>query len=128
MADWLQEMTGCTREQAEEAMRKYSDEIYLALESLLPKTSVPGDKYIPEKPKIDTGLSLEQKELCQKGRDLQDKVNAVFSVAHSKAQSPPDRPDASEQSSKHCAEKTSVLTDSSSSSELGLDVHARTTQ
>jgi len=89
MADFIQSMTGCSREQAEDAARHYGDEIWLAVESLLPKTSVSGDKYIPEKPKIDSELSPEQQDLCRKGRDLQDKVNAVFSVAHSKTQTQP---------------------------------------
>jgi hypothetical protein len=87
MATMIQTLTGCTLEQAEEAARKYGDEIWLAVESLLPK--VAGDKFIPEKPKIDSGLTPEQQELCQRGRALQDKVNAVFSVAHSKTQIQP---------------------------------------
>jgi hypothetical protein len=89
MATMIQTLTGCTLEQAEEAARKYGDEIWLAVESLLPKTTVAGDKFIPEKPKIDSGLTPEQQELCQRGRALQDKVNAVFSVAHSKTQIQP---------------------------------------
>jgi len=61
-----------------------------AIDSLLPKPAVAGDKYIPAKPTIDSGLSPEQKALCERGRWLQDKVNVVFSVAHSKTRSLPD--------------------------------------
>lgn len=89
MAEWLQEMTGCSREQADAAMREHGDELYLALESLLPQKSVSGDKYLPPKPRVNTGMTPEQEALCRRGRELQEKVNAVFSVAHSKTQSPP---------------------------------------
>lgn len=51
-----------------------------------PATS--GTKHIPPKPEIDHGLSEEQKALCDRGRWLQDRVNAVFSVAHSKVKDP----------------------------------------
>ncbi len=54
------------------------------LDALIQRPAVSGDKYIPVKPKVDSGLSPEQEALCQRGRWLQDKVNVVFSVAHSK--------------------------------------------
>lgn len=54
------------------------------LDALIQRPAVSGDKYIPAKPKIDSGLSSEQEALCQRGRWLQDKVNVVFSAAHSK--------------------------------------------
>lgn len=71
-----------------------------AIDSLLPKPAVSGDKYIPAKPKIDTGLTPEQEALCKKGRWLQDQVNVVFSVAHSKTRTPQDEtvPEASPES------------------------------
>jgi len=62
-----------------------------AIEALLPAApGASGDKYLPAKPTIDSGLSPDQEALCKKGRWLQDKVNAVFSVAHSKTRIQPD--------------------------------------
>ena len=61
-----------------------------AIDSLLPKPTVSGDKYIPAKPKVNSGLTPEQEAMCKKGRWLQDQVNVVFSVAHSKTRTQPD--------------------------------------
>lgn len=83
------ELAGCSREDAETALATYNDPV-AAVDALLQKPPTQGDKYIPEKPKIDSGLSDEQKALCERGRWLQDKVNVVFSVAHSKTRSQPD--------------------------------------
>lgn len=83
------ELTGCGPKEAADALAVHK-EIWLAVDALLKKPEVSGDKYIPEKPKIDTGLDQEQKDRCEKGRWLQDKVNAVFSVAHSKTRTQPD--------------------------------------
>ena len=78
------QLTGCSQEEASRALMIH-ETVVDAVESLLPPAPVvSGSKYIPSKPIVDTGLSAEQKELCERGRWLQDKVNAVFSVAHSK--------------------------------------------
>lgn len=80
----IQHMTGCTREEAEKALLHH-ETVLDAIESLIPANPVvKGAKYIPTKPVIDNGLDPEQDALCKKGRWLQDRVNAVFSVAHSK--------------------------------------------
>lgn len=63
-----------------------------AIDALLLKPSVSGEKYIPGKPTIDTGLTPEQEAMCKRGRWLQDQVNAVYSVAHSKTRPLPDAP------------------------------------
>ena len=89
MVDVVMELTGCGPLDALRALTEYKT-IEDAVDALLTKPMVSGDKYIPDKPKIQTGLSEEQEERCKKGRWLQDKVNAVFSVAHSKIQTPPD--------------------------------------
>lgn len=82
----VQQLTGCTRDEAEKAISIYED-VLDAVESLIPVNPVvSGAKYIPEKPKVYTGMDPEQQALCERGRWLQDKVNAVFSVAHSKIQ------------------------------------------
>lgn len=61
-----------------------------AIDALLQKPVVAGDKYVAPKPVVNTGLDPEQEERCRKGRWLQDKVNAVYSVAHSKTLAQPD--------------------------------------
>ena len=82
----VQQLTGCTREDAEKALMEH-ETVLDAVESLIPANPVvSGNKYIPPKPKVDTGMDPEQVALCERGRWLQDKVNAVFSVAHSKVQ------------------------------------------
>ena len=77
------ELTGCGPKEAANALAEHK-EVWLAVDALLTKPVVSGEKYIPKKPEVQTGLSEEQKERCDRGRWLQDQVNAVFSVAHSK--------------------------------------------
>lgn len=85
-ATMVQQLTGCTREEAERTLNQYEN-VLDAVESLIPANPVvTGSKYIPPKPKVDTGMNPEQQALCERGRWLQDKVNAVFSVAQSKIQ------------------------------------------
>ena len=80
----VQQLTGCTREEAERVLNQHEN-VLDAVESLIPANPVvAGAKYIPPKPKVETGMDPQQKALCERGRWLQDKVNAVFSVAHSK--------------------------------------------
>jgi hypothetical protein len=88
MADiqFLITMTGCTEEEAKETYARFNGNLVDASEFLFQKPVVSGEKYIPSAPSIDTGLSDEQRERCERGRWLQNKVNAVFSVAHSKIQ------------------------------------------
>ena len=100
----VQQLTGCTREEAEKSLMEHEN-VLDAVESLIPANPViSGSKYIPPKPNVDTGMDPEQKALCERGRWLQDKVNAVFSVAHSKIQ--PDPP--AEQSSLQSVEASAV--------------------
>lgn len=91
MTELVMELAGVSKEIAEEALAKHK-EVWLAVDALLERPAVAGDKYIPPKPKVNTGLTLEQEERCKKGRWLQDQVNAVFSVAHSKTQTLQDEP------------------------------------
>lgn len=79
-------LTGCSEEEARNALEKSRGDILFALDMLIEKPECKGDKYIPPPPKVDTGLSPEQQERCMKGRQLQEMVNAVFSVGHSKTQ------------------------------------------
>ena len=96
----VQQMTGCTRDEAEKALIAH-ESVIDAIAALIPENPVvSGNKYIPAKPKVETGMDAEQTALCARGRWLQDKVNAVFSVAHSKT--PPDQ--SAEQSSSQSVE------------------------
>jgi hypothetical protein len=100
------ELAGVTREVAEEALAKHK-EVWLAVDALMERPVVAGDKYIPPKPRVDTGLTSEQEALCQKGRWLQDQVNAVFSVAHSKTRTPLDQEGVPEEQAGHQAPPSS---------------------
>jgi hypothetical protein len=77
------ELAGVSREVAEAALTEHK-EVWLAVDALLLKPTVAGEKYIPAKPVIDTGLTPDQEAMCKRGRWLQDQINAVYSVAHSK--------------------------------------------
>lgn len=79
----VMELAGVGPKEAAEALAVHK-EIWLAVDALLKKPDVSGEKYMPPKPSIDDGLDAEQKERCERGRWLQEKVNVVFSVAHSK--------------------------------------------
>lgn len=79
-------LTGCSEEEARITLEKAGGDLLIALDMLIQKPECKGDKYIPAPPKIDNGLTTEQQERCMKGRELQEMVNAVFSVAHSKTQ------------------------------------------
>lgn len=85
----VKNLTDCSVEEAKKVLEEHGQEVWLAVDALLTKPPVAGDKYMPKKPEINSGLSPEQEELCKKGRWLQDRVNAVFSVAHSKIQNQP---------------------------------------
>ncbi len=84
--DMIKELTGCSHEQVLEAYTRHNGDIILTIDSLIQKPECKGDTFIPPRPTIDDGLTEEQKDRCLRGRELQDKVNAVFSVAHSKTQ------------------------------------------
>ena len=83
-ASMVQQMTGCTRDEAEKALLAH-ETVIDAISALIPENPVTsGNKYIPAKPKVETGMDPEQAALCERGRWLQERVNAVFSVGHSK--------------------------------------------
>jgi hypothetical protein len=81
MAELVMELAGVDKETAEKSLAEHK-EVWLAVDSLLVKPVVSGEKYIPAKPVVVSKLSEEQEALCKRGRWLQDQVNAVFSVAH----------------------------------------------
>ncbi len=106
MAELVMELTGCSPLEAAQALVEHK-EIWLAVDALTKKPECKGDKYIPQKPKINTGMDAEQEERCKKGRWLQDQVNVVFSVAHSKIRTLQDESDPSASQ----ASQTSVETE-----------------
>ena len=86
----ISNLTSCNENHALTTYLGLGRDVIATIDAILEKPVVSGEKYIPKKPTIDSGLSEEQLERCKKGRDLQDKVNAVFSVAHSKIRNQPD--------------------------------------
>ena len=80
----VQDLAGVDKDTAIAALKATNGNVEDAIDRLLQKPVCKGDQYIPPKPKLDTGLSDEQKAMCERGRWLQSKVNEVISVAHSK--------------------------------------------
>ena len=80
----------CSQEDAARALACHGS-VVAAVDALLTKPVVTGEKHIPSKPVLDVGQDEEQKERCARGRDLMDKLNVVFSGAHRKTleQTPP---------------------------------------
>ena len=119
----VQQLTGCSREEAEKALNDHEN-VLDAVESLIPANPiVSGAKYIPPKPKVYTGMDPEQKALCERGRWLQEKVNAVFSVAHSKVLPDLMAEQSSSQSVEESVVSIPVVTEESVSSQ---DSHEQT--
>jgi hypothetical protein len=83
MADLVADLAGVDIVTAAKALAQHK-EVWLAVDALMVKPATAGERYMPEKPVVDSGLSADQKAMCNKGRWLQDQVNSVFSVAHSK--------------------------------------------
>ena len=86
----VQELAGVDESTALAALSAAKGCPVSAVDALLAKPVTPGDAYIPKKPTIDDGLSDEQRERCERGRWLQEKVNVVFSVAHSQIRTQQD--------------------------------------
>ena len=84
----IQELTGCGYVKAWRTLMSHNQDVVLAVDALLPTPTTAGNKHMPPPPKIDTGLTPEQEALCLRGRDLQDRVNVVYSVAHSQTRTP----------------------------------------
>jgi hypothetical protein len=86
--DAVMNLAGVDRLTAEVALAEHK-EVWLAIDSLLTRPTTAGDRFLPPPPTVDDGMTPEQRELCRRGRWLQDQVNVVFSVAHSKIRSQP---------------------------------------
>ena len=83
--DMIQSLAGCTLEQAEISLKEYGS-VEAAVDALLSKPTVSGEKYIVPVPK-KTHHDPEQEERCALGRAMMDKLTAVSSAAHSKIRS-----------------------------------------
>lgn len=83
--DMIQSLAGCTLEQAEISLKEYGS-VEAAVDALLSKPTVSGEKYIVPVPK-KTHYDAEQEERCAAGRKIMDKLTAVSSAAHSKIRS-----------------------------------------
>ena len=127
MAELVAELANVDIQTAERALEQHK-EVWLAVDSLMQKPVTAGDKYIPPKPKVDTGLTSEQQMICERGRWLQDRVNAVFSVAHSKTLPLQDDQPAAPASSPVLAGEASVPTTEELMTALQLDAGEKTTQ
>jgi len=81
----VQSLAGCTAEQAQLSLNEFGT-VEAAVDALLSKPVVSGQKYIPSVQKI-VHNDPEQEERCAAGRMLMDKLTAVSSAAHSKIRS-----------------------------------------
>lgn len=109
MEETVMHLANVSREKAEEALAKHK-EVWRAVDALMDRPVVSGEKYIPRKPIVHTGLTSEQEARCRKGRWLQNQINAVFSVAHSKSPLvPPVLEDALSEQSSHVPESEVVI-------------------
>ena len=85
--DMVMELAVVDREKAVAALAEHK-EVWIAVDALLTKPMTSGDRFLPPPPVVDNGLTPEQDAMCRRGRWLQDQVNVVFSVAHSKTRTP----------------------------------------
>jgi len=83
--DMVQSLAGCTAEQAQLSLNEFGT-VEAAVDALLSKPVVSGQKYIPSVQKVAHN-DPEQEERCAMGRMLMDKLTAVSSAAHSKIRS-----------------------------------------
>ena len=81
----IQSLAACTSEQAQVALSEYKT-VEAAVDALLAKPVVSGQKYIPNISKVAYN-DPEQEARCAKGRELMDKLTAVSSAAQKKIQS-----------------------------------------
>ncbi len=85
--DMVMELAVVDRDTAVAALAEHK-EVWIAVDALLTKPMIAGDRFLPPPPVVDNGLTPEQDAICRRGRWLQDQVNVVFSVAHSKTRTP----------------------------------------
>lgn len=79
--EMVMELACCTRDVAEQALHDHRD-VVSAVDALLVKPPCRGTERVGRV--VDSGLTEEQVERCARGRVLQDKISALFSVAQAK--------------------------------------------
>ena len=77
----IMSLVACTEDEANAALAKYED-VVLAVESLMDVPVTSGTKYIPPKTEINRMMSPEQKERCDRGRQVCDTINASRMLAY----------------------------------------------
>lgn len=85
----IMSLVACTEDEANAALAKYGD-VVLAVESLMVIPTTSGNKYIPPKPEINRMMSTEQKERCDRGRQVCDTINASQKSAYHSAKQQAD--------------------------------------
>ena len=81
----IQSLAECSEVEAEKALLEHGS-VVAAVDSLLARTVVSGEKHIPQVQK-STHNEPEQEERCAAGRALMDKLTVVTSAAQTKIQS-----------------------------------------
>ena len=80
----IMSLVACTEDEASAAFAKYGD-VVLAVESLMVVPTIAGNAYIPPKPEINRMMTAEQKERCDRGRQVCDTINASRKSAYHSA-------------------------------------------
>lgn len=80
----IMSLVACTEDEANAAFAKYRD-VVLAVESLMIVPATTGNSYIPPKPEINRMMTAEQKERCDRGRQVCDTINACRKSAYHSA-------------------------------------------
>jgi len=81
----IQSLADCSASDAEKALLEYGN-VVAAVDSLLSRTAISGEKHIPQVQRIKHN-DPEQEERCAAGRALMDKLTVVTSAAQTKIQS-----------------------------------------
>lgn len=74
-------LVGCTEQVAKIALATHHD-VVTAVDWLISVPESPSAKYIPKKPEINRMMSAEQKERCDRGRQVCDAINACRTSAY----------------------------------------------
>lgn len=83
MAELITSVVSCSLEEAKEALSRYGS-VENAIDALSPVLPVPKwKKFLPAKPVVAHMHDDDQQRRCELGREFQNKVNALHSVAHS---------------------------------------------
>ena len=77
----IMSLAGCTEEVARLAFEAHRDTV-LAVDSLICVPETKSSRYIPKKPEINRMMSAEQKERCDRGRQVCDTINACRKSAY----------------------------------------------